>query len=426
MKTIILCLLSTLSLSLAAQTVTVTFQGAANRNRNYQVVVDGVSYYSVNSVSNNGRKQTTISDLGIGSHTLEVYPASATSGSIDGSTTKPSSRPVYTKTFQLREGYDMNIAVKANGQVSFTEKRITTSYSTTRAGSPMSNTAFNQLLQKVQSRRYQTGRITEIKTALNATGNYFTSAQIQQLLQLITAENRRLELAKLGYSKVTDAVNFSTIYNVLQSEASRDELDNYVAEQGGTMTSTQNNTAYATAMPAASFDRFVGTIRKYAYQADKVADIRDAFNSVASYFSVDQVGQLLQLVTSETERLNLAKLAYNRVVDRSNFNQLVSLFYYTANRDELNQFIVSNGGTANNSSYTPPMSDQNFTQLYNKARGHFFQKNTGHQKCFPAGNRLQWHSHTNAGYRFARIVWIQDPFVLLLSGPVIDRLLYIC
>ena len=98
MKTIILCLLSTLSLSLAAQTVTVTFQGAANRNRNYQVVVDGVSYYSVNSVSNNGRKQTTISDLGIGSHTLEVYPASATSGSIDGSTTKPSSRPVYTKT----------------------------------------------------------------------------------------------------------------------------------------------------------------------------------------------------------------------------------------------------------------------------------------------------------------------------------------
>ena len=55
---------------------------------------------------------------------------------------------------------------------------------------------------------------------------------------------------------------------------------------------------------------------------------------------------------------------------------MVSLFYYTANRDELNQFIVSNGGTANNSSYTPPMSDQNFTQLYNKARGHFFQKNT--------------------------------------------------
>jgi hypothetical protein len=52
------------------------------------------------------------------------------------------------------------------------------------------------------------------------------------------------------------------------------------------------------------------------------------------------------------------------------------MFYTQSNRDELNDFIVSNGGNANTASYKMPMSDASFTQIYNKARSHFFQKNT--------------------------------------------------
>jgi hypothetical protein len=54
----------------------------------------------------------------------------------------------------------------------------------------------------------------------------------------------------------------------------------------------------------------------------------------------------------------------------------VNLFYNQYNRDELNRFIANNGGSVNNSSYKAPMSDASFSQIYNKARGHFFQKNT--------------------------------------------------
>ena len=85
---------------------------------------------------------------------------------------------------------------------------------------------------------------------------------------------------------------------------------------------------------------------------------------------------MASLVSSETERLALIKSAYTRVVDKNSFSQLVDLFYVQANRNSLNSFIVSNGGVANNTSYTPPMTDASFTTLYNKARSHFFQKNT--------------------------------------------------
>ena len=74
--------------------------------------------------------------------------------------------------------------------------------------------------------------------------------------------------------------------------------------------------------------------------------------------------------------MSLAKLAFSHTADPSNFNQLVDLFYLQYNRDELNRYIVSNGGVANTTVYKAPMSDANFTQIYNKARSHFFLKNT--------------------------------------------------
>ena len=374
MKAMITLFTTLLSLTLSAQTVTVTFQGAANRNRSYQIVIDGVSYYSANSVSTNGRQVTTIPNLSVGSHTLEVYN-STNKNSVynDGTTAKPSTRPAYSKTFQLRQGYDMNITIRANGQVSFTEKRAQNTL-TASTGTPMSATAFTSLVQNISARRYQSDRLTLVRNALSASANYFTTTQVRQLLTLITSESRRLELAKLSYSRVTDPANFSTLYDVLQSEASRDALDNYVVEQGGSAVSTQSNAAYGSALSDAAFTTLLSRVRSYSYQSGRISEIRTTLEN-GSYFSVSQIRQLLTLVTAETDRLTLAKLAYNNVVDRTAFNQLIDLFYQTSTRTEFNNFIISNGGVANNTTYVEPMSEAAFQQVYNNARAHFFQKN---------------------------------------------------
>lgn len=377
MKTIIMLLLNIATIAVSAQNVTVTFQGA-NRNRNYQVVVDGVSYYSANNISTNGRSVVTIPNLNIGSHNLEVYRLSNNSNVYtDGSTNSTvNGREVYSKTFQLRQGYDMNITVRNNGAVSFTEKR-SQNQSTVVNGTPMSSTAFNQLLINVRNKRYQSDKIAAIRSAFNTSENYFTTSQVRQLLLLVNSESRRLELAKLSYAKVTDASNFSYVYDVLNSENSRDELDDYVVSQKTYgSTSTQNNTAYGTAMSEVNFNQLLTRTKNYLYQEDRIAEIKNSLNSNYNYFSTSQIRQLLLLVNSETDRLSLVKLAYPRVTDRNNFNQLVDLFYTQYNRDDLNNFIVSNGGMANTTVYAAPMSDASFTQIYNKARGHFFQKNT--------------------------------------------------
>lgn len=380
MKTLITLLLSFLSLSLLAQNVNVTFAGA-NKNRNYQVVIDGASYYSANSVSTNTntRKVINVPNLGVGSHTLAVYRMGNNDNiSTDGSTNNPvAGKAVYTKTFQLREGYDMNITVRPNGLVSFTEKASQNEYSA-QSGTSMSATAFNQLLINVRNKRYQSEKINMVRSAFNTSANYFTTSQVRQLLSLINSESRRLELAKLSYAKVTDPANFSYVYDVLNSEASRDALDDYVVAHGGTVSTTDANAAFGTRsiISPSGFDQLLVNIRNKSYQADRVAEIKNAFGSTYYNYTTAQIKQLLSLVNSETEKLSLAKLAFSHTADPSNFNQLVDLFYLQYNRDELNRYIVSNGGVANTTVYKAPMSDANFTQIYNKARSHFFLKNT--------------------------------------------------
>ena len=375
MKCMITVLITLFTLAVSAQTVTISFQGAANKPRNYQVVIDDVSYFSVNGITKNGRKITTINNLSEGSHHLKLYTSSNTnSSSIDGSTVVPATKALYTKTFQLREGYDMNILVKGNGQVSFTEK-VSPNAINNSSRTPMASGSFNTLVQKVSGRRYQSDRITLVKNALNSTSNYFTTTQIRQLLTLITAESRRLELAKLSYNKVTDQANFSSVYDVLKSEASRDALDNYVVDQGGTLYSSENNAAYGIAISDASYTSLLNRVKSYSYQSGRIAEIRAAFES-NNYFTVAQVRELLTQLNLETDRLSLVKLAFGRVTEPSAYNQLADLFYVQSNRNEFNNFVVSNGGVANNSPYLQHMSDAAFQQIYDEARGHFFQKNT--------------------------------------------------
>ena len=248
MKILSTIVASLISLSLLAQNVNITFTGA-NNNRNYQVVIDGSSYYSNNATENNGRKLIALTNLPAGPHNLEVYRLQNNSTYNNGTENAPvSGTAIYSKTFQTRTGYDMNISVKPNGLISFSEKPVKkTGYG--YQGTAMSSTAFNQLVQTVKAKRYQSEKIGVLKTALTTQANYFTTSQVKQLLLLVSSESSRLELAKLSYSRVTDPNNFIAVYDVFNNEANRDALDEYVVSKGGvsnpmSTTTVENNTIF--------------------------------------------------------------------------------------------------------------------------------------------------------------------------------------
>lgn len=87
---------------------------------------------------------------------------------------------------------------------------------------------FNTLYKTIEGQYFPNQQMSSLTTTFNNTSYYFTTAQARQLIQLVSYESNRLQLAKLSYRTITDRNNFSQLYDILSSQASRNELDSYV------------------------------------------------------------------------------------------------------------------------------------------------------------------------------------------------------
>ena len=366
-----------------AQTVTLRYEGANNKNasnaRNFAVEIDGRTYYSANAepVGKSAATQMVIGEPGLGNHEIVVYRINTNS---NVSNTKGAS--VYNNTFRLRNGYDMIISIRRNGQVTFTEKKMAAATSTgaTAAGkTAMSATAFTKLLESTKAKWSQSSRYTAVKSAFSNKANYFTTDQAGELLMLITSESKKLELAKLSYPRITDPENFSDTRDLFSAEVNKENLDKFILTKNpgasvsnNTSTSNNTNTTGYTPMATYEYNQLMTTVRNQYQQAGKYAVIRDAFSVTNNYFTTSQVRQLLTVITDESERLALAKMSYARVTDPANFSTLNNLFSTTANRNELSNFVRYGEVSTVKEDYSnrTVMSDGDFSKLHLKARLH--------------------------------------------------------
>jgi hypothetical protein len=84
------------------------------------------------------------------------------------------------------------------------------------------------------------------------------------------------------------------------------------------------NNSYNRAVSDYDFERLVQKIR--GQWIGKLGTARDAING--NYFTTYQVREILGIFSSENDRLELAKLAFVKVVDQQNFRQLYDQFSY--------------------------------------------------------------------------------------------------
>jgi hypothetical protein len=398
MKRFFITLLSGfVTLAAMAQTITITFtantntnNNGYNRNRGYQVVLDGTSYYSNSTNTNTSTSSTTdgvivLSNQQLGSHTIALYRQRNNNDSYNnGTNTTPNGNAIYSKTFELRQGYDMDIAVSANGQATFTEKRVRNQG---RRGNnsgytnmtPMPDEAFNLLTQSVRGKWLQSAKLTTERDAFQNASNYFTTGQVRQLLLLISGETNRVAMAKLAYPRVTDPASFTQLYDVFNSTYSRNDMDVFIRNNSNNNNTNDNgnrgnNNGYRSPMADYQFSQLIQTINSQYNQTGKYSTISGAFNNSSNYFTTYQVRQLLSLVNGESDRLALAKQSYLRVSDPANFSTLYDLFNNQYSRSDLNNYVVQNGGnSSSNYNYNSrtPMADATFSQVLQKVSNHF-------------------------------------------------------
>jgi hypothetical protein len=94
------------------------------------------------------------------------------------------------------------------------------------------------------------------------------------------------------------------------------------------------NNGYQQAMSDYDFNQLVQKIRNQ--WIGKIATARDAV--ISNYFNTGQVRQIMQLFSSESDKLDLAKISYKNVVDKQNFRQVYDLLGYQS-QDELDRYV---------------------------------------------------------------------------------------
>jgi hypothetical protein len=97
---------------------------------------------------------------------------------------------------------------------------------------------------------------------------------------------------------------------------------------------------YRQAMSSYDFEQLVSRIRSQWFSSGKLNTAKDGISK--NYFNTSQLRQLLQVFSSDNDKLELAKLAYRQTVDTRNYYTLYDVFSFQASRDELDRYIKDN------------------------------------------------------------------------------------
>jgi len=73
----------------------------------------------------------------------------------------------------------------------------------------ITNNEFDRVLWAINKEGIETNKMRSAEQIINS--NYFTTAQLKQLLRVFNSESNKVQLAKLGYGKVVDQSNYYTL-----------------------------------------------------------------------------------------------------------------------------------------------------------------------------------------------------------------------
>lgn len=94
----------------------------------------------------------------------------------------------------------------------------------------MAPAQFDNLFLTVQNESFDSGKLSILQPVLAS--NYFTSAQILDLMSLLSFDSGKLKVAQMGYRNTIDKGNYFIVNNGLSFSSSKRKLNEFIQSQG--------------------------------------------------------------------------------------------------------------------------------------------------------------------------------------------------
>ena len=141
---------------------------------------------------------------------------------------------VYSGNVYVRPGFHVDITINRFGKAFIDERKISSSYDDDDNNwndhndrkEPMSAVEFNQFKQTICNNSFDDTKLAVATQAISC--NYFTAAQVEDMIELFSFENNKLGLAKSAYRSCIDKHNYYVVSNALCFESSKEELAKFL------------------------------------------------------------------------------------------------------------------------------------------------------------------------------------------------------
>ncbi|HZG99963.1 MAG TPA: DUF4476 domain-containing protein [Flavisolibacter sp.] len=247
---------------------------------------------------------------------------------------------LYNGSMSFRMNYHVDIVINRFGKTLVDEQPISFNRwegedeDTYREEAAMSASSFETLRNTLRQERFTSSRMMMLKQALQ--DNYFTAEQVKLMAQLFSFEDDKLQVAKLAYNRTVDKTNYHLLYSILSYSSSKEDLARYIMENGG---NSGDGYSIKPIVRDEDFNRIKTRLQSSFTDNSRLTIARQAIDNY--YFTAEQVRELIQIFSFEASRLDIAKYAYGKTVNKNNYGIVQDLLNSRASKDELSRYIAN-------------------------------------------------------------------------------------
>ena len=206
------------------------------------VSISSTSKYSISvtidnrNCTENRSNDILIRDVNPGYHTINIYRENPQRYS--NNRRQYNQQLVYSGRIYVRSGFHTDIVINRFGKAYIDERRInSTWYSDEDENCYDWNTQdsyreatsadeFNQFKQTISNSSFDDTKVAIAKQTINS--NYFTAAQVSEIIGLFSFEDSKLDIAKSAYRSSIDKNNYFLVSDALGFSSSKEELAKFL------------------------------------------------------------------------------------------------------------------------------------------------------------------------------------------------------
>ncbi len=178
-----------------------------------------------------------------------------------------------------------------------------------------------------------------------------TTAQVSEMMDWLNFESTRLDLAKWCYNKTIDNENYLRLSNKFSFQSTKKDLEDFIfqSDNGRSNSRTYNNSNYrgnynntsefnnANLVQQAQMNTLKSSVEGKISDSDKQKLIQQYL--VDKTLTTAQVLAIMDWLSFESTRLEIAKYCYTKVIDPENYLQVGNKFSFQSSKSALEDLM---------------------------------------------------------------------------------------